>query len=295
MSKINASDYFFNGNGNFKIKETRTTLPLFYEDKKDFKKQLKELQKDIDSLQEMMYAHNKWGMLVVFQAMDAAGKDSTMREVFKRVHPLGTSFYSFKKPSSIELDHDYLWRCMKQLPERGHIKVFNRSYYEEVLVVKVHDEILHNYQNVPKELIDEKVWDKRYEDIVNFENYLQNNGIVVVKLFLNVSKEEQGRRLIARINEPEKNWKFEEGDIKERGYWNDYQQAYEDLINATSTERSPWHIIPADDKKNMRLMVAQTIKEALEALPMNYPEADEGRPEELKRFIEIIEGQNEIS
>ncbi|KPM48410.1 PPK2 family polyphosphate kinase [Jiulongibacter sediminis] len=292
MSKINASDYSFNGTGGFEIKNSKTSVPSFYEDKKDFKKQLKSLQKDIDKLQEMMYAHNKWGILAVFQAMDAAGKDSTMREVFKRVHPLGTSFYSFKRPSEEELDHDYLWRCMKQLPERGKIKVFNRSYYEEVLVVKVHESILHQGQRIPAELRGDDVWEKRYQDIVNFENYLQNNGIVVVKFFLNVSKEEQGRRLIDRINEADKNWKFEEGDIKERGYWNDYQQAYEDLINATSTERSPWHIIPADDKKNMRLIVAQTIKEALEALPMSYPEADEARQVELKRFIEIIEGQN---
>ena len=292
MSKIIASDFTFSGNGNFKIIDAQTSIPPFYEDKKDFKRQLKQLQKDIDKLQEMMYAHNKWGILAVFQAMDAAGKDSTMREVFKRVHPLGTAFYSFKRPSEEELDHDYLWRCMKQPPERGKIKVFNRSYYEEVLVVKVHESILHEGQRVPVELRGEGVWQKRYRDIVNFENYLQNNGIVVVKFFLNVSKEEQGRRLIDRINKPGKNWKFEEGDIKERGHWDDYQQAYQDLINATSTERSPWYIIPADDKKNMQLVVAQTIKEALEALPINYPEADEARQMELKQFIEIIEGQN---
>ena len=286
------SSFAFSGKGNFEIKNALTAVEPLYTSKKDFKNQLKDLQNDIDALQETMYAHNKWGLLVIFQAMDAAGKDSTMREVFKRVHPLGTSFYSFKRPSEMELDHDYLWRCMKELPERGHIKVFNRSYYEEVLVVKVHPEILTNSQKVPAQLIDEKVWQNRYQDILNFENYLQNNGIVVLKFFLNVSKEEQGRRLIARIHASEKNWKFEEGDIKERGFWNDYQQAYQDLINATSTEKIPWHIVPADDKKNMQLIVAKTLKDILKNLPLSYPEADQTRQAELLKFVEIIKEQN---
>ncbi len=292
MSKINASDYAFYGEGTFEIDEAITSTESFYKDKDDFKDKLADLQEDIEKLQSMMYAHNKYGVLAVFQAMDAAGKDSTMSDVFRNVHPMGLSFYSFKRPSEEELEHDFLWRCMKQLPERGHIKVFNRSYYEEVLVVKVHPEILHNSQRIPPALTGEDVWQKRYADIVNFENYLQNNGIVVVKFFLNVSKEEQGRRLIDRIREEDKNWKFEEGDIKERGFWNDYMSAYEEMINATSTTRSPWYVIPADDKKNMRLMVAQVIKETLKTLHMHYPEADENRRVELEKFIGIIEEQN---
>jgi PPK2 family polyphosphate:nucleotide phosphotransferase len=292
MAKIEATNFVFDGNGSFLIKDQPTDVPHFYEDKKDFKKKLADLQDDIEKLQSMMYAHNKYGILVLFQAMDAAGKDSTMSDVFRNVHPMGTSFYSFKRPSDEELDHDFLWRCMKQLPERGHIKIFNRSYYEEVLVVKVHPEILQNSQRIPAGLIDDSIWEKRYEDIVNFENYLQNNGIVVLKFFLNVSKEEQGRRLIDRIKEEDKNWKFEEGDIKERGFWNDYMSAYEEMINTTSTSQSPWYIIPADDKRNMRLIVAQVIKETLKKLDMNYPESDEIRKEELIRFIKIIEEQN---
>lgn len=292
MGKLDINNFKYTGEGNFQISKASTDIPLIYDDKKDFEEKLSELQDYIEKLQSLMYAHDKYAVLAIFQAMDAAGKDSTMLDVFKNVHPMGTSFVSFKRPSEEELDHDYLWRCMKHLPERGHIKVFNRSYYEEVLVVKVHPEILQNYQRVPVELKQGDVWDKRYNDIRNFEEYLQNNGILVLKFFLNVSKEEQGRRLIDRINEPDKNWKFEEGDIKERGFWNEYMKAYEEMINATGTSQSPWYIIPADDKKNMRLIVAQVIKETLKTLPMSYPEANEARQEELKKFIAIIEEQN---
>ncbi len=293
MAKINGNDFAYSGNGSFKINETKTRIDPYYEDKIEYKEILKELQDDIDALQSMMYAHDRYGMLVVFQAMDAAGKDGTMKRVFSNVHPMGTGFYSFKRPSEKELDHDYMWRCYKELPERGKIKVFNRSYYEEVLVVKVHSEILTQYQKIPEEISSkEDVWEKRYQDIKNFEEYLSNNGIVVVKFFLNVSKQEQGRRLIARIEEQEKNWKFEEGDIKERAYWNDYQHAYEDLINKTSSKNAPWHIVPADDKKNMRLIVAQVIKEKLKSLDIHYPETTDERQAELLKFIGIIEEQD---
>lgn len=294
MSKIKGDDYLFDGKGKFKINEVKTKIKDFYEDKADYSSQLKELQCEIDALQNMMYAHDKYGMLVIFQAMDAAGKDGTMKRVFANVHPLGTAFYSFKRPSSKELDHDFMWRCYKELPERGKIKVFNRSYYEEVLVVKVHPEILTDVQKIPAEISSKKnVWKKRYKDIKNFEEYLTNNGIVVVKFFLNVSKKEQGERLIARINEQEKNWKFEEGDIKERGYWDNYQQAYEDLINETSTKDCPWHIVPADDKKNMRLIVAKVLQEKLKNLDISYPESSDERQKELQSFIDVIKKQNE--
>jgi PPK2 family polyphosphate:nucleotide phosphotransferase len=224
--------------------------------------------------------------------MDAAGKDGTMKAVFQGVHPLGLSFYSFKRPSETELNHDYMWRCFKELPERGKMQVFNRSYYEEVLVVKVHPEILENYQKIPDELKGKDVWKKRYLDIKNFEDYLANNGIVVLKFFLNVSKEEQGSRLIERIEDITKNWKFEEGDIKERGFWDDYQNAYEEMINETSTEKNPWYVVPADDKKNMRLIVAAIIAEKLKELKMNYPEPNEARKQTLLGLIDTIKQQN---
>ena len=290
---MNIQEYIVDGSAPFSIANAPTLVDPHYDDKKDFKKKLKNLQEDIEKLQSLMYAHNKYGVLAIFQAMDAAGKDSTMLSVFQNVHPMGTSFVSFKRPSEEELDHDFMWRCFKHLPERGHIKVFNRSYYEEVLVVKIHPTILTESQKIPKAVLDaQDVWQNRYNDIKNFENYMSNNGFLVVKFFLNVSKEEQGRRLIDRINEEDKNWKFEEGDIKERARWNDYMVAYEEMINKTATPSAPWYVIPADDKLNMRLMVAKAIKENLKSLPMSYPEADEMRQEELKKFISIIEDQN---
>lgn len=292
---MNIQEFLIDGSKSFKIAESSTIIDPHYDDKKDFKKKLKSLQKDIENLQGLMYAHNKYGVLAIFQAMDAAGKDSTMLNVFKNVHPMGTSFVSFKRPSEEELEHDFMWRCFKHLPERGHIKVFNRSYYEEVLVVKIHPSILTESQKIPKEVLEKQdVWESRYSDIKNFENYMSNNGFVVVKFFLNVSKQEQGRRLIDRINEEDKNWKFEEGDIKERARWNDYMAAYEEMINNTATEAAPWYSIPADDKLNMRLMVAQAIKDNLKKLPMTYPESDDSRQEELKKFISIIEEQNQV-
>lgn len=280
----------------FKTKESVTKNSSLYTNKKDYNKQLEELGDDLDELQNKMYAHNKYGMLVVFQAMDAAGKDSTIKNVFKNVNPQGTSVQSFKRPTEIELDHDYMWRCFKTLPERGKIQVFNRSYYEEVLVCKVHPEIVSNYQKIPAPLKTDmdQLWNDRYNDISNFENYLQNNGIIVLKFFLNVSKQEQGKRLIARINELDKNWKFEEGDVKERVFWNDYMAAYEEMINKTSSKSCPWYVIPADDKKNMRLIVAEIIKEKLESLNLDYPESSPERQEMLKNLISTIQEQDKV-
>lgn len=294
MASIQSNQFKYDGSHKVNISEFPTSIELNYTDKKDFKKQLKDITSDIDDLQNIMYAHNKYGMLVIFQAMDAAGKDSTIKAVFNRVHPLGTAFVSFKRPSNKELDHDFMWRCFKELPERGKIKVFNRSYYEEVLVVKVHDEIIDKYQQIPEELRKDKkkLWKNRYNDISNFENYLQNNGIVVLKFFLNVSKEEQGRRLIDRINKQEKNWKFEEGDIKERALWNKYMDAYQSMLQNTASAMNPWHVVPADDKKNMRLIVANTIREKLQMLNMEYPASAAERQKELESFISIINEQN---
>jgi PPK2 family polyphosphate:nucleotide phosphotransferase len=292
MKKFNIKDYQITGKDRFNLQNHPTKVKDFYEDKVEYESILKELQIKMDELQTMMYAHAKYGVLAIFQAMDAAGKDGTMKAVFQGVNPLGLRFYSFKRPSETELNHDYMWRCYKELPERGIVQVFNRSYYEEVLVVKVHPEILENYQKIPDELKGTGVWEKRYQDIKNFEEYLANNGIVVVKFFLNVSKEEQGNRLIERIEDITKNWKFEEGDIKERGLWNEYQSAYEEMINKTSTPKNPWYVVPADDKKNMRLMVAQIMVENLKQLKMSYPEPDEARKQTLLDLIDTIKQQN---
>jgi PPK2 family polyphosphate:nucleotide phosphotransferase len=292
MKNFNIKNFQISGKEQYKPKNHPTKINDFYEDKSDYELLLTKLQTEMDELQSIMYAHSKYGVLAVFQAMDAAGKDGTMKAVFQGVHPLGLSFYSFKRPSETELNHDYMWRCYKELPERGKIQVFNRSYYEEVLVVKVHPEILENYQKIPNELKGKDVWTKRYHDIKNFEDYLANNGIVVLKFFLNVSKEEQGNRLIERIEDITKNWKFEEGDIKERGFWDDYQNAYEEMINETSTEKNPWYVVPADDKKNMRLIVAAIIVEKLKELKMNYPEPNEARKQTLLGLIDTIKQQN---
>ncbi|MDP1814877.1 MAG: polyphosphate kinase 2 family protein [Leadbetterella sp.] len=293
MKKFNIKDYQITGSENFNPRNHPTKIKDFYENKVDYEAILKSLQTEMDELQSIMYAHSKYGVLAVFQAMDAAGKDGTMKAVFQGVHPLGMSFYSFKRPSETELNHDYMWRCYKELPERGKMQIFNRSYYEEVLVVKVHPEILENYQKIPDELKGKDVWKKRYQDIKHFEDYLANNGIVVIKFFLNVSKEEQGNRLIERIEDITKNWKFEEGDIKERGFWNEYQKAYEEMINETSTEKNPWYVVPADDKKNMRLIVAKIIVEKLKELRMSYPEPDESRKQTLLGLIDTIKQQNQ--
>lgn len=296
MKKIDIDAFKFNGNGKFSIRKSQTKIADFYDDKEDYEIALKSIQSELDELQEKMFAHNRYGLLVIFQALDAAGKDGTLKAVFSGVNPQGMKFYSFKRPTETELEHDYLWRTNMHLPERGTITVFNRSYYEEVLVVKVHPEILLNTQRLPTQISDnlEKIWEHRYEDIANLEKYLSRNGIQVVKFFLNISKKEQSERLIERIEDPSKNWKFEEQDVKEREFWNDYQKAYEDAINATSTEQSPWYIIPADDKKNMRLIVGSILSKKLKSLDMDYPKSDAARQETLKGMIEKILLQNKI-
>jgi PPK2 family polyphosphate:nucleotide phosphotransferase len=294
MKKIDIDAFKFIGIGKFSIRKSQTKIADFYDDKEDYEIALKSIQSELDELQEKMYAHNRYGLLVIFQAMDAAGKDGTLKAVFSGVNPQGMKFYSFKRPTETELEHDYLWRTNMQLPERGTITVFNRSYYEEVLVVKVHPEILLNSQRLPTEIsVDlEKIFKHRYEDIANLEKYLTRNGIQVVKFFLNVSKKEQSERLIERIEDTSKNWKFEEQDVKEREFWNDYQKAYEDAINSTSTVLCPWYIIPADDKKNMRLIVGNILAEKLKSLDMDYPKSDAARQVLLKGLVEKIRSQD---
>jgi PPK2 family polyphosphate:nucleotide phosphotransferase len=239
------------------------------------------------AMQDVLYAQDKWSVLLVFQAMDAAGKDGAIKHVMSGVNPQGCQVSSFKAPSSEDLDHDFLWRCQKHLPERGRIGIFNRSYYEEVLVVRVHEQILQN-QKLPKKLVTEAIWEERFKDIRNFEKYLNRNGTIVVKFFLNVSKEEQKKRFIDRVNDPDKNWKFSAADAKERGYWDDYMHAYEELIKNTSTKKSPWYVIPADDKPYARIAIASAIINAMDELDLEYPQVSEAKIAELQEIKKAL-------
>jgi PPK2 family polyphosphate:nucleotide phosphotransferase len=231
-------------------------------------------------LQDKLYAENRWGLLVIFQAMDAAGKDGVIKHVMSGLNPQGCQVFSFKAPSAEELDHDYLWRTMKCVPERGRIGIFNRSYYEEVLVVRVHPEFLEN-QKIPPSLVTKKIWEDRFEDINAFERYLTRNGIVVRKFYLNVSRKEQKKRFLARVDDPEKNWKFSAADLHERGFWDDYMEAYEDMIRNTASEEAPWYVVPADNKWFTRLVVAGAIIDSLEDLNLAYPVVSEDKKKEL--------------
>ncbi len=229
-------------------------------------------------LQDVLYAQDRWSVLLIFQAMDAAGKDGAIEHVMSGVNPQGCQVVSFKVPSAEELDHDFLWRCNRQLPERGRIGIFNRSYYEDVLVVKVHPEFLEGSQ-LPRRLLRKDIWESRYRDIRGYERYLANNGVVVRKFFLHVSRREQKRRFLERIENPDKNWKFSAGDVAERARWKDYMRAYEDMIRATATEASPWYVVPADNKWFTRLVVAAAVVDAVDSLGLGYPKLG---PEKLR-------------
>jgi PPK2 family polyphosphate:nucleotide phosphotransferase len=274
---VDPQDLIYDQPGQFSIEAAPNRIEPVYESKKDYRRQLAQMVERIDELQAIMNAQNRYGLLLVFQAMDAAGKDGTIRRVLTGVNPAGVQVYSFKKPSDEELDHGYLWRIIQRMPERGRIGVFNRSYYEEVLVVRVHPEILTDYQRLPEELVSDTqaVFDYRYSEIRNFETYAARNGIRVLKFFLNVSRDEQRSRLISRLNRPEKNWKFSFADVKERGYWDDYQQAFEDCINETACPLAPWAVIPADDKLNMRLLTTRLVLRELEKMNLSWPTADD--------------------
>jgi len=244
------------------------------------------LQLGVQALAEMqdkLYAQDKWSLLVIFQAMDAAGKDGAIKHVLSGVNPQGCEVTAFKAPSLEELDHDFLWRCIKRMPERGRIGIFNRSYYEEVLVVRVHEAILKG-QKLPEKLITNSIWDDRLEDIHNFETYLNRNGILLVKIFLNVSKKEQKKRFLERIDRPEKNWKFSASDLEERKYWKQYMAAYEELIKKTASEKSPWYVVPADNKPYARMVVAAAILNALDSMKLKYPEVGAEQLAELQRL-----------
>ena len=250
------------------------------EDKERAREALSTGVEAIAALQDKLYAQDKWSLLLLFQAMDAAGKDGAIKHVMSGINPQGCQVASFKAPSSEELDHDYLWRCQKHLPERGRIGIFNRSYYEETLVVRVHPELLAK-QKLHPSLVGKDIWKQRFRDIRNFERYLQNNGTVVRKFFLNVSRNEQKKRFMERIENPEKNWKFSAADARERGYWKDYMAAYEDMIRNTATKESPWYVVPANNKWFSRIVVAAATIEALAAMNLRYPEVG---PQQLKEL-----------
>jgi PPK2 family polyphosphate:nucleotide phosphotransferase len=256
------------------------TLGLTSEDKPRAKQALKEGNEALAELQEMLYAQDKWAVLLIFQGMDAAGKDSAIKHVMSGVNPQGCEVSSFKAPNNEELDHDYLWRCVRRLPERGRIGVFNRSYYEETLVVRVHPELLAK-EKLPPELVSKNIWEERFEDIGNFERYLTRNGVLIRKFFLHVSKKEQKKRFLDRLDHPEKNWKFSAADIAERKFWKDYMKAYEDMIRHTATKRAPWYVVPADNKWFTRVVVAAAIVDALWSLDLHFPKIDAARRKEL--------------
>ncbi len=256
------------------------TAWLQAEDKPRAKEALQTGVQALAELQDMLYAQDSWAVLLIFQAMDAAGKDGAIKHVMSGVNPQGCQVVSFKAPSAEDLDHEYLWRCNKQLPERGRIGIFNRSYYEEVLVVRVHEELLQK-QKLPPKVVTKSIWDDRFRDIRGFERYLSNNGVVVRKFFLHVSRKEQKRRFLERIENPEKNWKFSAADAHERGHWKDYMKAYEDMIRHTATEDSPWYVVPADNKWFTRVVVAAAVIDALAALGLHYPEVGKEKLKEL--------------
>ncbi len=273
----------------FRLKQVDPDDTLGLDD--EFKEEARELLatgiERLRELQEKLYAQDRWALLLVFQAMDAAGKDSTIKHVMSGVNPQGVEVQSFKQPTHEELDHDYLWRCLRRLPERGRIGIFNRSYYEEVLVVRVHREILAA-QKIPPKLVTRDIWEERFEDIRNVERYLARNGTVIRKFFLYMSKKEQRKQFLERLDTPSKNWKFSLADVHERRHWKDYMRAYEDAIRETATEHAPWFVVPADHKWFTRLVVAAAVVEALEALDLHFPKLDARKRAELRTARRLL-------
>lgn len=289
--KIKAEDFKYIPGKSPVLSKHPNSIPDIYDNKKDYVKDLLAYRKQIEVLQTMMYAQDKYSLLLIFQGMDTSGKDGAIKHVMSGINVAGVQVYSFKKPTSVELDHDFMWRTTQSLPERGRIGIFNRSYYEEVLVVKVHPKILRDYQRIPAEFIKDeaKVFEQRYEDIKQFEDFLHRNGTRVVKFFLNISKDEQKARLIDRIDRPDKNWKMSLGDIEERKYWAEYQNAYQDLLDKTSTKNSPWYVIPGNDKKNARLIISQIVLAEMDNFHLKFPEVTEEFKAQLQEVKEVLE------
>lgn len=274
----------------FRLKDWDPSDTLKFDDKEQAERILAEGVEKLAKLQDKLYADDRWSLLLIFQAMDAAGKDGTIKHVMSGINPQGCQVYSFKSPSAEELDHDFLWRTTRCLPERGRIGIFNRSYYEEVLVVRVHPEFLEK-QRMPRKLVDKDIWEGRYESINDFEKHLSRNGTIVRKFFLNVSKDEQKARFMKRLDDPDRNWKFSSSDAKERQHWDEYQAAYQDLIRATASKHAPWYVVPADHKWFSRVVVAAAIIDALESLDLDYPEVDAAKKAELAEARKLLDGE----
>ena len=286
--KISTKEFRVRESEKVRLKKLPTKVKPFYKSDEHYKELLAEHIQELSKHQDLLYAHNRYALLLIFQAMDAAGKDGAIKHVMSGVNPQGCEVFSFKHPSSEELEHDFLWRTTRNLPERGRIGIFNRSYYEEVLVVKVHPEILKG-QAIPQELTDDKnFWDKRHHSINDLEKHLHRNGTRVIKFFLHLSKEEQRKRFLRRVEDPARNWKFSKFDLVERGFWKEYQAAYEECLSATSTEHAPWFVVPADDKLNARLIISQVVAETLKDLKMEYPQADQARLKELQGLKRLL-------
>jgi PPK2 family polyphosphate:nucleotide phosphotransferase len=281
---INSNDYRVGPKDDISLRQWPTKVDPVYKSSKDYQRILSEHVAKLSSLQQLHYASNRHAVLLIFQAMDAAGKDGAIRHVMSGVNPQGCQVFSFKHPSAVELQHDFLWRTTRDLPERGRIGIFNRSYYEEVLVVRVHRDILHSEGLADPPHHDKTVWRDRYRSIVDMEKHLYVNGTRIIKFFLHLSKEEQRKRFLARIDDEEKNWKFSAADIKERGFWKHYMKAYEQCLSATSSAEAPWYVVPADDKENARLIVSQIVVETLEGLKMAYPRPTNKRRKELREI-----------
>jgi PPK2 family polyphosphate:nucleotide phosphotransferase len=282
-----AKAYRVDGGKHFRLKHFDPGDTVHCESKEKAEEGLEQGILRLEELQDKLYAQDRWSLLLIFQAMDAAGKDGVIKHVMSGVNPQGCQVYSFKGPSEIELQHDFLWRTTRDLPERGHIGIFNRSYYEEVLIVRVHPAILQS-QKTPPSLVGKKIWDERFEDIRNFEKHMTRSGTVIRKFFLNLSKKEQKARFLARLDHPGKNWKFSAGDIHEREYWNQYQEAYEDMIRNTASEHAPWYVVPADNKWFTRLVVSAVVVDTLESLDIAYPKVDAAKRKELDAAKKLL-------
>ncbi|HTA76325.1 MAG TPA: ADP-polyphosphate phosphotransferase [bacterium] len=287
--KIDSKDYQVKEGKEVDLKKWSTRGKSFYESKEAYQKVLADHVEKLSEIQSLLYADNQYSVLLIFQAMDAAGKDGAIKHVMSGINPQGCQVFSFKHPSDQELQHDFLWRTTRDLPERGKIGIFNRSYYEEVLIAKVHPDIL----KAERVITEKDIWEDRYQSIVHLENHLHRNGTRIIKFFLHLSKEEQRKRFLDRLEKPEKNWKFSLADIREREYWKDYRKAYEACLGATSTQKNPWYVVPADDKKDARLIVSAIILETLEKLKMDYPKPDKTRAKELEEARRLLKKEGE--
>jgi PPK2 family polyphosphate:nucleotide phosphotransferase len=289
--KINSKEFRVRTGEKVNLKKWPTVVNPVYKSKEQYQELQAAHVAQLSSMQSLLYAHNRYSVLLIFQAVDAAGKDGAIKHVMSGVNPQGCQVFSFKQPSAEELGHDFLWRTTRSLPQRGRIGIFNRSYYEEVLVVRVHPEILRG-QGLPQELSgDKNIWSERFRSINGLENHLRGNGTRIIKFFLHLSRKEQRKRLLKRIDNPSKNWKFSLADMEERKLWKQYRKAYEDCLSATSTDIAPWHIVPADDKENARLIISQTIIDAFGELKMSYPKPSPERHRELRSIRKLLVGE----